>query len=71
MREQHGHSAGELPLFGFAHVFDFVRNVFDVEMREVALAQETRLLLRPADHILFVKRPRHPADRSSRRPQDK
>lgn len=38
-REQHGRSAGEFTLFGLTHVFDLVRDVFDVEMRETAFAQ--------------------------------
>jgi hypothetical protein len=55
--QQHGHPAGELAFFAFAHVFDLVGEMFDVEFGKASGAQEPRLLLRPEDHIFVISRP--------------
>src|SRR5208282_2659836 len=45
MGQQHGHAIGQLALFAFAHVFDLVGQMFDVEFGKPAGAQEASLLL--------------------------
>ena len=48
------HPTCQFALFAFAHVFDLVGQMFDVELGEPAGAQEPRLLLRPPDHVLVI-----------------
>lgn len=45
MRKQYGHTAGEFPLFAFAHVFDLVGQVFEVQQCKAPGTQVRRLLI--------------------------
>ena len=67
MSHQHGHPTGEFALFAFAHVFDLVGQMFDVELGEPPGAQEPRLLLRPQDHVLVIRRRGRPSARRCER----
>lgn len=48
-------AARQLALLGLAHALDFLRNVLDVGLRELALAQERRLLIGPGVEIVVVE----------------
>ena len=51
MKKQDREATDELALFGFAHALDFLGDVRKVSLRELAGAQQRRLLIRPGVEI--------------------
>jgi len=54
MGEEHGHSAFKFALSAFAHVFNFIGDMFDVQRVETPGPEQLSLFVGPSDHVVVV-----------------
>jgi len=55
MRDQHGHTARQLPLLALAYIFDLFSDMVDVQLRQPTGTQQVCLLFGPGDDVRIVE----------------
>lgn len=54
VKQQNREAIDKLALFGFAHAFDFLGDMKNIRLRELARTQQGRLLVGPGIKVAFV-----------------